>query len=167
MKIFAWFEEWRDKIIEGITEPIKKAIEDIQQWIAEKIMDGLYNLIEKVEPETIELVKENIDEILKIPDLPDGLRLMLERAKTGKRAGFLMGLASGSAMSVIGMGMSPMQVLLKPATYGLNKAITPEILPVDALITLHYRKEIEDDFFYSEMAKWGFDRAQTDRLAKG
>jgi len=166
MKLFEWLENWRDRIIEGITKPIKEAIENIQEWIAEKILEGLYNLIEKVEPETIELVKENIDEILKIPDLPDGLRLMLKRAKTGKRAGFLLGLASGAGMSMIGMGLSPMQVLLKPATYGLNKAITPEILPVDALMTLHYRKDIDDDFFYSEMAKWGFDRAQADRLAK-
>ena len=129
-------------------------------------MDGLYNLIEKVEPETIELVKENIDEILKIEDLPDGIRLMLERAKTGKRAGFLLGLAGGVGMSVIGMGISPMQVLLKPATHKLNQAITPEIIPVDALMTLYYRREIDNDFFYAEMAKWGFDKAQADRLAK-
>lgn len=166
MKIFEWLEDWRDRIIEGITKPIKEAIDGIKEWIAEKIMDGLYDFIEKFEPDAIDVMKESIDEMLAIPDLPEGTRKLLEKAKSGKKAGFILGLLSGAGGVAIGMGLSPMQVLLKPATYKLNQTITPEILPVDSLMTLYYRREIDNDFFYSEMAKWGFDKAQADRLAK-
>jgi len=166
MKLFEWLEDWRDKIIAGITAPIREAIDNIKEWIAEKIMDGLYDFIEKIEPDTIEVMKESVEEMLAIPDLPEGMQKMLEKAKTGKKAGFLIPLVGAMIGSGVGMGMSPLQVMLKPASHRLNQAMTPEILPIDSLMTLYYRREIDDDFFYNEMAKWGFDKAQADRLAK-
>jgi len=166
MKIFEWFEDWRDKIIEGITKPIREAIENIKEWIAEKIIEGLWGLMEKLEPEAVDMVSDAIDEILEIEDLPKGFKTILSEIKEKKRPIGLMGALSFLGGTAVGYAMNPLMVLMKPATHKLNQAITPEIIPVDALITLYYRREIDDDFFYAEMTKWGFDKAQADRLAK-
>jgi len=166
MKIFEWLEDWRDRIIEGITKPIKEAIENIQTWIAEKIMDGLWNLMEKLEPDAVDMISDAIDEALKNDALPEGYRTILENIKGKKHAIGLMGALTFLGGTAVGYAMNPLSVAMKPATHKLNQLITPEILPVDALMTLHYRREIDDDFFYNEMAKWGFDKAQADRLMK-
>jgi len=166
MKIFEWFEDWRDKIIEGITKPIREAIENIQTWLAEKIMDGLLNLMEKLEPDAVDMISDAIDEALKNDALPEGYKTILETIKGKKHAIGLMGALIFLGGTAVGYAMNPLSVAMKPATHKLNQLITPEILPVDALMTLYYRREIDDDFFYAEMGKWGFDKAQADRLAK-
>jgi len=166
MKIFEWLEDWRDKIIEGITKPIREAIENIREWIAEKIIEGLWGLMEKLEPEAVDMVSDAIDEILEIEDLPKGFKTILSEIKEKKRPIGLMGALSFLGGTAVGYAMNPLSVLMKPATHKLNQAITPEILPIDSLMTLYYRKEIDNEFFYNEMAKWGFDKAQTDRLMK-
>jgi len=166
VKLFEWLEDWRNKIIEGITKPIQDAVNNIQTWFAEKIIEGLWGLMEKLEPEAVNMVSDAIDELLETGALPASYEKILKEITGKKHAIGLMGALSFMGGTAVGFAMSPLSVLLKPATHKLNQAVTPEIIPVDALITLHYRKVIDDNFFYSEMAKWGFDRTQTDRLVK-
>ena len=166
VKLFEWLESWRDRIIEGITAPIKEAIDNIKEWIAEKITESLWNLMEKLEPDAVNMISDAIDELLETGALPASYEKILKEITGKKHAIGLMGALSFMGGTAVGFAMSPLNVLLKPATHKLNQAITPEIIPVDALITLHYRKMIDDEFFYSEMAKWGFDEEQANRLVK-
>ena len=166
VKLWEWLESWRDRIIEGITKPIKEAVDNIQSWFAEKLMEGLWGLMEKLEPEAVDMVSDAITELLETGALPESYKKILEEIKGKKHAIGLMGALSFMGGTAVGYAMSPLNVLLKPATHKLNQAITPEIIPVDALITLRYRKMIDDEFFYNEMAKWGFDEEQANRLVK-
>ena len=166
VKLFEWLESWRDRIVEGITKPIKEAVDNIQSWFAEKLMEGLWSLMEKLEPDAVDMVSDAITELLETGALPESYKKILEEIKGKKHAIGLMGALSFMGGTAVGFAMSPLSVLLKPATHKLNQAITPEIIPVDALITLHYRKMIDDEFFYNEMAKWGFDTEQANRLLK-
>ncbi|UYL65061.1 MAG: hypothetical protein QIT46_gp09 [Methanophagales virus PBV305] len=166
MKLFEWLEDWRNKIIEGVTKPIQDAVNNIQTWFAEKIIEGLWGLMEKLEPDAINMISDALDELLETGALPASYEKLLKEIRGKKHAVGLLGALSFMGGTAAGFAMQPLSVMLKPATHKLNQAITPEIIPVDALMTLHYRKEIDDDFFYNEMAKWGFDKEQADRLAK-
>jgi len=166
VKLFEWLESWRDKIITGITAPIKEAVDNIQSWFAEKLMEGLWSLMEKLEPDAVDMVSDAITELLETGALPESYKKILEEIKGKKHAIGLMGALSFMGGTAVGFAMSPLSVLLKPATHKLNQAITPEIIPVDTLLMLYYRKEIDSEFFYNEMAKWGFDTEQANRLLK-
>jgi len=170
-KVKGTFTDMKDKIDSVASElpkidNVKEAVNNVQTWFAEKVNEGLWSLMERLEPDAVDMVSDAIDDMLEIEELPESYKKILNEIKGKKSAVGLMGALSFLGGTAVGYAMNPLSVLLKPATHKLNQSITPEILPLDSLITLHYRKVIDDEFFYSEMGKWGYDKEQADRLRK-
>ena len=113
-------------------------------------MDRIGEELLSVQPGLIQLLEEN-------ESLPDEMRELIKMAKEGKgeATAILGSLFAGTAVS------GAMSASLFPAMEGIKQTISAkqpfQPVPIINLIILMFRKMIEPEFFFKEMARYGIN----------
>ena len=116
----------------------------------------LVHFLEIMEPELVDYMAPMIDDILAIDNLPEGFRKTLEsiRHPHGQAGGALLASVGSSAG---GMVMSSLlNVMLAPATHGLNEVFRPSRPDPGSAMGMQYRQKVDWDTIHHWLAEAGW-----------
>lgn len=125
----------------------------------------LVEFLDIIKPELVRYVSPFFDELLENPELPTGLREMLESITKdeGQSAStLLMGLGSSAGSAAIG---SVVNSLMSPATYWLNQKLRPARLSPNEAWALRWRNLINEQTLYKHLQDAGWGPHLSERFA--
>lgn len=160
VKLFEWFDVWKDGIITGITKPIA----DTQTWFAEKLAAGLIMMMEKVEVEEVEYVKEMMKTAAANPELPPEFKKFLQMFE-GKKAPAWFALAPIAAAILLMPTISAVfSGKLQEVQQVSNQMFTPAVLSPGETFAAWRRGLKPDTWRDQELAWQGYDKERIDVL---
>ncbi len=132
------------------------AMEETREWFQERIANAFLFLLETVEKHAIEDTREMLDAILKTPEMPEEIKAIARRAKSGEHEFGALLLSSLGGASLSSGATTAIAPLLERARQALNRKFTPNIFsPVDAT-QAWYRGLVSESFLDEELASSGY-----------
>lgn len=131
-------------------------LEETREWIQERIANAFIFLLETIEKHAIEDTQRLLDTIIETPDMPEEIRDIARRAKSGKHefGALVLGSLGGTAM---GMGaQTALNPFFEKARQALNRKFTPRIFEPGDAVAAWYRGLVSEEFLEGELASQGF-----------
>lgn len=145
---------------------IYKVLDIMGTGIGRFLGSALVEFLDIIKPELVDYVAPLLTDILENPELPQGLRTMLEniQGESGQAAStLLMGLGTTAGSAAIG---SMMNSLMSPATYWINQQLRPARLGIQEAYSMKWRGLISDAQLHSHLGDQGWGGGMIDNFEK-
>jgi len=160
--------DWLKGELRAFYETITSPIRDFQDWLEEnivnKLVESVLKSMEELEPEAAAAIRDNLDKLLEIPDLPKQYREFIIKAKEPRKPVWFIPLIAAGAAILGGLISSFGGGFFEGVRQEGNKLCPNTLLPPADLISLYRRGKISTDTYTDEMARHGFSDTRREWL---
>jgi len=145
-----------NKLRQLFSQTLAHFMEETKEWIQERIGNAFIFILESIEKHGRKDTKEILDKIIDTPEIPDEIKKIAERAKSGEHEFGALLLSSLGGATLSSGATTVISPGLEKTRQALNRKFRPAIFsPADA-VQSWYRKLVSEEFLDGELASSGY-----------